>query len=179
MRHGARRRSEEIMRHRLYYLLPDVTSARRAMDEMLLNRIEARHVRFLANCNLPDDLPEAGFLFKTDIIRGAEAGMMIGALLGILLGAVVIFYFDTDAHAAVMTAATLCGLLFGGWASSLAAAAVPNTRLKHFFNEVECGKVLMIVDVPARRVSHIEQVMAERHPEVNFRGEEPNIPAFP
>jgi hypothetical protein len=28
------------MRHRLYYLLPDIDSARRALDDMLLSRIE-------------------------------------------------------------------------------------------------------------------------------------------
>jgi len=38
---------EAIMRHRVYYLLPDIDSTRQAMDELLLSRIEARPIHFL------------------------------------------------------------------------------------------------------------------------------------
>ena len=166
------------MRHRLYYFLPDMESARRAFDDMLLNRIEERHVRFLTGgAPLPDDMPEANFLLKTDVLHGLATGTMIGAVLGIALGALLAFYYDFPQGAVLITA--LIGLLFGGWAASMAAAALPNSRLKAFSPELESGKVLMIVDVPARRVKQIESMLAERHPEMRFKGEEPNIPVFP
>lgn len=168
------------MRHRLYYLLPDVDSARRALDDMLLSRIEVRHIHFLGTrAKVPQDLPEASFLQKTDVIHGAESGMLVGALMGMVLAGVVIAYFDPAAKAPMAVAITLCGLLFGGWAASLVAAALPNTRLKSFYPELEKGKMLMIVDVPARRVMEIEKIMAERHPDMRFAGEAPGIPVFP
>ncbi|HEY8605910.1 MAG TPA: DUF1269 domain-containing protein [Noviherbaspirillum sp.] len=120
------------MRHRVYYLLPDLDSARKAMDELLLSRIEARHIRFMTNGKrMPDDMPEATVFQKTDIIHGAGLGMIAGGLLGMALGAAIVLYFDVGQagmQAAVVVIATLCGLLFGGWAASLAAAAIPNTR---------------------------------------------------
>ena len=36
------------MRRRMYYLLPDTTSARRTMDDLLLLRIEECHIHFVA-----------------------------------------------------------------------------------------------------------------------------------
>jgi hypothetical protein len=171
------------MRHRLYYLLPDMDSARKTFDDLLLNRIEQQHIHFLTNGTpLPLDLPEANFLQKTDVVHGARSGMLAGALTGILAGALIIFYFDMtqDASGAMLVLATTAGgLLFGGWTAGMIGAGIPNSRYKDFYPEIEKGKVLMIADVPAGRVKQIEQVLAERHPELTFRGEAPDIPAFP
>lgn len=168
------------MRHRLYYLLPDIESARRTFDSMLLNRIEQRYVHFLgADGPLPPDLPEANFLLKTDIIHGAESGMTVGAVLGALLGFLLVYYFQLGAEAAVVLAMAIGGLLFGGWAASMVAAALPNTRLKPFYPQLGSGRVLMIADIPARRVDEIERLLAQRHPEMHFSGEDPHVPVFP
>lgn len=150
---------------------------------MLLNRIEQRHLHFLTSGTpIPPDMPEANFLQKTDVVHGAKAGMIAGAVLGIALGVLIIYYFDmtqTSMGAALVLFATAVGLLFGGWAASMVAAALPNSQLKEFYPELDKGKILMIADVPARQVDQIEKVLAARHPEMQFRGEEPNIPAFP
>jgi hypothetical protein len=166
------------MRHRLYYFLPDIDSARKTLDELLLARIEEKHVRFISRGNtLPPDLPEANFMLKTDIVNGIGSGMAVGAALGVAFGAALIYYYALPPM--LILATTLVGLLFGAWAASMVAAALPNSRLKAFFPELEKGKVLMIADVPARRVEQIEKLLAERHPENSFGGEEPHIPVFP
>jgi hypothetical protein len=171
------------MRHRLYYLLPDIESARKTFDDMLLNRIEQRYVHFLTGgAPLPPDMPEANILQRTDVVHGAKSGMIAGSILGIAAGILMIFYFGLtkqSSGAVLVIFTTACGFLFGGWAASMAAAALPNSQLKAFYPEIEKGKILMIADVPARRVGQIEQALAERHPEILFRGEDPHIPAFP
>lgn len=171
------------MRHRLYYLLPDVAAARAAMDELLLARIEARHIRFMsAGQNLPPELPEASLLQKTDIVRGAEMGMAFGAALGLLAGIGLLYYFDLDragVKAAVVVIAALLGMLFGAWASSMQGASLPNSRLSAFAPELETGSILLMVDVPSRLLERVEAMMAERHPEMRFKGEESHIPTFP
>ena len=171
------------MRHRLYYLLPDVAAARSAMDELLLARIEARHIRFMsAGQNLPPELPEASLMQRTDIVRGAEMGMAAGAALGLLAGIGLLYYFDMDragVKAAVVVIASLLGMLFGAWASSMQGASLPNSRLSAFAPELEAGGILLITDVPSGMVEKVEAVMAERHPEMRFKGEEAHIPTFP
>ncbi len=171
------------MRHRLYYLLPDIPAARAAMDELLLARIEARHVHFMTGGQmLPPELPEANLLQRTDIVRGAEMGMAFGAALGLLTGVGLLYYFDFDSagvKAAVVVIAALVGMLFGAWASSMQGASLPNSRLAAFSADLEKGGILLIADVPAGQVGKVETMLAERHPEMRFRGEESHIPTFP
>jgi hypothetical protein len=166
--------TEFIMRHRLYYLLPDADTARQVFNDLLLNRIEQKNIHFMTGgAELPPDLPEANVFHKTDVVHGAESGMLVGVVL------VLSELFGLSSEAATVLIATLGGILFGGWTAGMVAAALPNTRLNAFYPEIEKGKVLMILDVPARRIEEIEEVLAKRHPEMQFGGEEPHIPVFP
>lgn len=171
------------MRHRLYYLLPDVAAAHAAMNELLLARIGPQHIHFMtAGKALPPELPEATLMQRTDIVRGAEMGMAAGAALGLLAGIGLLYYFDLDgagAKAAVVVVASLLGLLFGAWASSMQGASLPNSRLSAFTPDLEAGRILLLADVRAGQVEQVETMMAERHPEMRFKGEESHIPTFP
>lgn len=170
------------MRHRLYYLHPDMQSAESAFNEMLLARIDEGHIHFLSKeILLPSHMPEATFFQKTDVMQGALRGMLIGAGLGMLGGIALIMFpvFVVEHEAVLILLSMLCGLLFGGWASSMAAAALPNSRLESYFKELDEGKVLMILDVPSQRVKEVETLLAERHPEMRFGGEDTHIPVFP
>ena len=118
------------MRHRLYYLLPDASTARAAMDALLLARIEAGHIHFMSGASLPPELPEANLLQRTDIVRGAEMGLAVGAALGLLAGVGLLYYFDLDG--ACVKAAGFVGRAL--WCRVLSAlstmwlpAARPNT----------------------------------------------------
>ncbi len=169
------------MRRRLYFMLPDVPSARAMLDELLLARIEIGHMRFMARDGLPSDMPDVNFLQKTDLVHGAQLGVVIGAIVGLGAG-VFLTLFPVDGmtlRTAAILLVALGGAIFGGWASGMNAAAVPNTRLKQFTPRIEQGQVLLIVDVPVRRVEEIEEMIAKRHPEISFGGMEPPMLAFP
>lgn len=169
------------MRRRLYFMLPDLPSARAMLDELLLARIDIAHMRFMARDTLPADMPDVSFMQKTDLVHGAQLGVVIGAIVGLAAG-IFLTMFPVDGmtlRTAAILLVTLGGALFGGWASGMNAAAVPNTRLKQFMPRIEQGQVLLIVDVPVRRVAEIEEMIAKRHPEISFGGMEPPMLAFP
>lgn len=169
------------MRRRLYFMLPDVPSARSMLDELLLARIEIGHMRFMARDTLPADMPDVSFMQKTDLVHGAQLGVVIGAIVGLGAG-IFLTMFPVDGmtlRTAAILLVTLAGAIFGGWASGMNAAAVPNTRLKPFAERIEQGQVLLIVDVPVGRVEEIEEMIAKRHPEISFGGMEPPMLAFP
>lgn len=171
-----------LMRRRLYFVLPDVTSARSMLNEMLLARIECRQIHFLGKRgSLPDDLPEATVLQKTDIVHGAQIGIAIGAVVGAVAGTLVVFFPPEGVTLKFITilAVAIGGAFFGAWASSMVASSVPNSRLKPFEAAIESGKVLMMVDVPMGRVQEICELVTRRHPEAASGGVEPTIPAFP
>jgi hypothetical protein len=152
------------------------------LDEMLLARIEARHVHFLAKRDmLPGDLPEASVLQKTDIVHGAELGLIIGGVVGALGGLLAVLMPPGGASLELVTVliTALLGALLGAWMSSMAGTQIPNSRLRPFHDDIEHGKVLMMIDVPIGRLAEIRERIGQRHPEAVAGGIEPTIPAFP
>jgi len=169
------------MRRRLYFLLPDLTSAQRTADDLLLARIEDRHMHFLARRGTPlGELHEASYLQKTDLLHGAGIGLALGAGAGLLLGAAIVAFPPVgDPPLGTMLVTTLIGALLGAWMASMAAAAVPNSRLKPFQDDIAKGKVLLMLDVPYARVEEIHALVLKRHPEAVSGGQEARFPAFP
>lgn len=170
------------MRRRLYFMLPSVINARRMLDELLLARVEERYIHFLAReGSLFPDMPEVNFLQKTDLIPGMEIGMVAGAASGLLIGTLLLIFPPEGLQLSTLAllGAGVGGAVFGTWVSGMAAAAIPSSRLKPFMQEVEAGKVLMIVDLPLSQCAKIEEMVADRHPEIRFGGMEAHVPAFP
>lgn len=170
------------MRQRLYFMLPDVPSARSMLDEMLLARIEERHLHFLGKRGaLPNDMPEASMLQKTDIVHGAQMGLVVGGAAGTLGGVLVVLFPPGGVSLQLVTIliTALLGCFFGAWVSSMVGTQVPNSHLKAFHSQIALGKVLMMVDVPFSRIKPIRELVAQRHPEAEFGGMEAVILAFP
>lgn len=170
------------MRRRLYFIMPDVPSARKMMEDLLLARIEERHIHFLARRGTPmEGLHEANHLQKSDLVHGAQVGLALGALLGFILGAVLVMTTITDDRWQIVTVlgAGVVGALFGAWVASMVGNSVPNSRLVQFQKAIEDGKLLLMVDVPEHRMNEVKDLIAARHPEAEDRGIDPHIPAFP
>jgi hypothetical protein len=170
------------LKRRLYFLLPDVASATATANDLLLARVDDRRMHFLAKRGTDlGQLHEASYLIKTDLRRGAGIGIGLGVLAGAVLGYLIVNYPPEGTHPGLAAAvfATLVGAVLGLWMGSMAATAVPNSRLKAFDADIGRGKVLMIVDVPYERVESIRDVVASRHPEVLLSGQETRYPAFP
>ena len=171
------------MRRRIYFVLPNVAAAEQTTNDLLLARIEERHIHCLARRGMPlGELHEAGVLQKTDLVHGAEVGIVCGAIGGALLGS-LFAYVPLLGHAVLPPVAipmiALGGAVFGAWASSLIASSTPNSRLRMFEKDFAAGRILMMVDVPAGRVEEIRQLLQRHHPEATQHGVEPAVPAFP
>ena len=170
------------MRRRLYFLLPDVASARQVVDDLLLARVEARRIHVLGRRDMTlGGLPEANVLQKTDVIHGAQRGVILGAALGALGGALFMIFPPgaTDLPLITILIGSLLGGLFGFWVASLVGASVPNSQLKRFHTWIERGMLLVMVDLPSRDTQRITDLVTRRHPEAVPGGTEPTIPAFP
>jgi hypothetical protein len=170
------------MRRRLYFLLPDVKTAKAVFNKLLLARIEQQHVFFLAKDGLSlSDLPEATMLQKSDEIRGLAQGLVVGGATGAIAG-VVAMTFPPSGLAmglGVILAMSLIGAIVGVWASGMIASSVPNTRLRKFSRDIEQGKILLMVDVPKDQIEEISDMIREQYPDADARGRDPTIPAFP
>jgi len=170
------------MRRRLYFVLPNIASAKQIVNDLLLARIEERHMHFLAKDGVSlEGLHEASLLQTSDIVHGAESGLVVGGVAGVVAGIAVMMFPPTGASMQLVTVliTAVLGAIFGVWVSSMIASSVPNTRLREFEHEIEAGNILLMVDVPATKVSEIRDLLGKHHPEASVRGQEPTIPAFP
>jgi hypothetical protein len=167
---------------RLYFLLPDVKSAKSIVDELLLKRVEWRHIHVIAGPGIPlEDLPEAHLAQTSDLLPALARGTAAGGVTGILAGLVAMAFPPaglTIAGGAVV-ALTLAGAGFGAWMATMVGVDLPNTRLRKFEDAIASGELLMMVDVPRDRVEEIEAVVKSHHPEADVQGTDPTIPAFP
>ena len=170
------------MRLRMYVTLPDVASARRLANDLLLARIEDRHMHFLARRGTDlGELHEASYIHKTDTIHAAFVGLVLGGALGTLLGAILVNYppGGLAVNLVAVLIAAVVGAGLGMWISSMVGLQVPNSRLRNFEPDIAAGKVLLMLDIPASRYQEIHDVIARTHPEAMDRGNEPTVPAFP
>ena len=170
------------MRCRLYFLLPNVNSALQTVDDLLLSRIEERHIHVLAKDGIPmEGLHEASVWQKSDIAHGAEMGLAVGGVAGVLVGLLVVYFPPNGVSLQLVTVliTAVFGALFGAWVSSMVASRIPNSRLKSFEKEIAEGRILMMVDVPSGKAGFIRDLIARRHPEASAGGTEATIPAFP
>ncbi|MEM5278212.1 DUF1269 domain-containing protein [Cupriavidus taiwanensis] len=170
------------MRKRIFWLLPDLASARRTMDDLLLARVENSHIHFVARDGADmTGLHEANLFQTSDIVHAAEMGLMVGGGVGVVAGVVVAMFpivSDTPQWGLVGVLAVL-GAVFGAWAASMIGSSAPNSRLRAFEKDIEAGKILLMVDVPRTRVEEVETLLRNAHPEASFAGVDPAVPAFP
>ncbi len=167
---------------RIYFLVPDIATTNRIVDDLLMAKIEERHLHVLAKRGTPlEDLPEANLLQKSDFVPAVQQGLALGGTAGLLAGlvAVVLPPASTVIAGGVLLATTLAGASVGAWLSGMVGMSIGNRRTKEYEEAIEAGQLLLLADVPADRVLEIERRVKQHLPEVEIEGTEPNIPAFP
>lgn len=167
---------------RIYFLVPDINVTKRIVDDLLMAKIEERHIHVIAKRGTPlEELPEANLLQKSDFIPAVEQGVALGGATGMLAGLVAIALppASTVIAGGILLATTLAGAGVGSWLGGMVGMNVGNRRTKEFEDAIEAGHFLVLVDVPSDRVNEIEERVKQHLPEVEVESTEPRVPAFP
>ena len=78
---------------RIYFLLPDVQSGKGIVDELLLKRIEWRHIHVLARPDVRlEELPQATLTQRSDLLPALARGTAAGGVTGMLVGLVAMAF---------------------------------------------------------------------------------------
>jgi hypothetical protein len=166
---------------RIYFLAPNIDVSKKIVDELLLARIEERHIHVLAKRGTPmENLPEATHLQKSDFIPALQQGLAVGGLTGMLAGLVALALPGALVlGGGALLATSLAGAGVGAWMSSMVGSSIGNRRIQQFEEAIERGEFLFMIDVPKNRVEEIEALIKLHHPDAECGGTEPAIPAFP
>jgi len=154
------------MRNTLYFALPDVPSAERAIRDLLDARIEIPRIHCVARRGMPlGELPETNILQKADVAPGAGLGFTYGAMLGGIIGGLLILFPPPGAHLYLWTMpiAAIAGAAVGACVSSVAGLVAPNSRIVTFERDFAHGNILLMVEVPYERSLEIVTLVQSRH----------------
>ncbi|WP_024868751.1 hypothetical protein [Pseudoxanthomonas suwonensis] len=135
------------MKTRRIYSTPNLAAAQAALTAAHEAGIERDSLSLIARSDIemeavPDDLREAHTDMVPAALRGAAGGGAMGLVAG--LAAVAIPPLGiTLAGAGIMAAV---GALVGSWSSALMGATVPDPVRRRFEEEIESGRILLVVD---------------------------------
>ncbi len=167
------------MRRRLYFLLPDLRTAHRLEEALLLARVGEPHIHFLAREDVDlGGLHVASLLQRSDLLHGMGIGLVAGGATGAFAGTLAAAGGSSLALGGVLLLAVL-GALLGVWIAGMIAVSIPNSRLRRFHRALSRGQILLMVDVPRRRVREIRELIRSHYPQAEERGQESHIPVFP
>lgn len=72
---------------RIYFLVPDIATTHKIVNELRSEGMEDEHIHILAKRDTPlEDMREAGVTIKTDFIPAVERGVALGGTTGLLAG---------------------------------------------------------------------------------------------
>ncbi|MCP3717808.1 DUF1269 domain-containing protein [Paraburkholderia sp. CNPSo 3281] len=166
---------------RVYFLLPTPQRARAVVGELLMHRVEWRHMHVIANENVSiDGLPQASLAQRSDLLASLARGTAAGCTAGLLMALVALFCPSEDVRIAGGTVVilTLSGAGFGAGVAAMIGVEMPNTRLKRFEEAILRGELLMMIDVPKERVEEIEQMIELHCAQAHSEGTGKTIPLF-
>jgi hypothetical protein len=164
------------VRRRIYWLMPDLASARQAMHDLVQARVEFACLHFAAAQGADlGGLHEANIWQTSDVVRAARNGLLLGCALGALAGLLAATVFplrEGELAWELSVGLALLGGLMGAWSASMVGISIPSQRLARFESALAAGQILLMVDLRPERVQEIEALLASAHPEARFEGED-------
>ena len=155
---------------RLYFVIPDETQAAQVVNDLETVGVNRQHMHAIAGRGATlTRLPPATERQRQDAGSRLERLAWSGNLALFFLGAVglITSLAWSSLLGATLSVALMLLTLAGG---TLFALRVPDTHLDEFRGVLSHGEVLLMVDVPKRRVSEIEELLYRRHPEATPGG---------
>ncbi len=151
------------------------------VQDLTNDGIEEKYIYAIAKSSLPlDELPDGG-PDDDDFLPAFERGVALGGATGLFAGLVALVFppagFVIGGSAILLVG--VMGASLGGLLAGMAGAAYPSSRLKAFEQDIDAGKILIMVDVPRSRVSHVDDLIRRLDPEVGIEGIEPVAPIIP
>ncbi len=158
------------MKPKLKFLLPDIKAANKAVEALLLARVDNKNISFIAKPGTDlGALQAANTLESTNMVNDGQRGLLIGAAIGLVVGLILYFTQPWIAtsfgiHGVLII---LIGMIFGAMSSALGAAVFGvnlfNTDLDKFKDKIEQGAILMIVTAPFQRANEIRKIVSQLH----------------
>jgi hypothetical protein len=141
---------------RRIFAFDSVASARAAVERLRAGGVSEKCISLIARSDIelervPGELLDASSDFVPALGRGAALGGATGLCAGIV--AMVVPPLGIAIGGPMLLAFLAGGAVVGAWSAALIGATVPNDIRRKFEDEIEAGRVLLVVD--ARREDNV------------------------
>lgn len=128
-----------------------------------------------------EGLPRARLRDRSALFGSLTRGGVIGGVLGLLAGwvALTVAVVDLGIGPGLIVVTGLIGVVLGAWLAGMIGVSEPNRRVRRYQDEIDAGKVLMMVDLPDSDITATEEMLKGRYPGIDVIGADPHTPAFP
>ncbi len=165
------------MLRRLFFLLPDEAHAQRVVKHLVFLNISERNIHAIARGVELENLPKATERQKNDtafrvesFLWNANLFLFVIALMTFFVSLVMTEFYWSLGALFVMTVTFFVGEHF--------VVNVPDVHLSEFTDALSHGEILLMVDVPIKRVAEIERAVHYHHPEAVVGGVGWTVDAF-
>jgi len=154
------------MKRRLYFLLPDTEHAKAVVSELQARGIERDSMHAIAGRGgNVSGLPVASQMQRNDLgariehyLWGGNLALFFLALIAmVMLALLPLPWWWLLLPAGIMLVTFLTGLEF--------VMHTPNVHLAEFQSAMQHREILLMIDVPARQVADVEELVHRHHPE--------------
>lgn len=158
---------------RLYFLVPDIDSASRIVAEMRDAGVAADHVSVVGSDHHRLEqahLHEAGVLHGTHLVDGLKTGLALGGTTGIIAGIAAVSFPPAGLilGGGAIVGLGVLGAGVGGWLGSMLGIAATDPGIHRFHDEIQQGRLLLLIDIPKERELEMLDRIRRHHPEARI-----------
>jgi len=154
---------------RYVYAFDTVEAARNAVARLRLSGVDEKCITLAAKSDIQmEKIPDRLLDVSQDFVPAVERGLAIGGASGLVAGivAMVLPPFGMAIGGAALLGFTAAGALVGAWTSAMAGAGVPDHVRRQFEDEIQKGRILLVVDASPANDAVIADTLstgADRH----------------
>jgi hypothetical protein len=149
---------------RLYYLSKNIDYVKAISDELHQGGISDWNFHVVSRDDAglyTHHLHGSGPLQRTDFVHWALRGTLLGLLLSLLVVAGLLW--QTSLPYVVMVCAALLLTMFSTWVGGLIGISHVNYKVARYYDNLQAGEYLMMVDIPRKYAVGIEALIEYHH----------------
>jgi hypothetical protein len=151
---------ESMVKTRVVYSVKDIATANIVMDKARAAGIADSDISLIASSDKSDMIPDDRKIVEGDFYPAAVKGAVGGGAIGLVAGLVAVAIPPLGVTVAGALAIAAGGSALGAWSTALAGSAVDDPVSRKFEDEVEAGRILVVIDGEDEALSSAKSAIA-------------------
>jgi hypothetical protein len=148
------------MKTRQVFSTPDLAAAKAAMSAARMAGVEDDDISLNARADIEmQDIPSDRIDVSNDMVPAALRGAAMGGGLGLVGGLVAIAIPPVGITLAGAGLMAVVGAAVGTWSAALMGTTVENPVRRKFEDEINAGRILVVVDDDSTRADHVRDCL--------------------